>query len=156
MISLIDEPGFMIGPEAESGGAIRYGTSAVLAAATYSAPWASVLVRKNYGVASAAHYGPDAYVLAWPSAEMGALPLEGGVAVAFGREIAAAADPEAKRKELEDELAARLSPFPRSESYNFHELIDPRETRRLACTFVKLAQPALARLATRPKRAVRP
>jgi acetyl-CoA carboxylase carboxyltransferase component len=146
MISLIDEPGFMIGPEAESGGAIRYGTSAVLAAATYSAPWASVLVRKNYGVASAAHYGPEAYVLAWPSAEMGALPLEGGVAVAFGREIAAAEDPEAKRKELEDELAARLSPFPRSESYNFHELIDPRETRPMLCDWIKLVQPLLPRL----------
>ena len=146
MISLIDEPGFMIGPEAESGGAIRYGTSAVLAAATYSAPWAAVLVRKNYGVASAAHYGPDAYVLAWPSAEMGALPLEGGVAVAFGREIAAAADPEAKRKELEDELAARLSPFPRSESYNFHELIDPRETRPMLCDWIRLVQPLLPQL----------
>ena len=146
MISLIDEPGFMIGPEAESGGAIRYGTSAVLAAATYSAPWASVLVRKNYGVAAAAHYGPDGYVLAWPSAEMGALPLEGGVAVAFGREIAAAEDPEARRKELEDELAARLSPFPRSESYAFHELIDPRETRPMLCDWIKLVQPLLPQL----------
>ena len=35
-------------------------------------------------------------------------------------------------------------------------VIDPRDTRRLACTFVKLAQPALAKLAQRPKRAVRP
>ena len=146
MISLIDEPGFMIGPEAESGGAIRYGTSAVLAAATYSAPWASVLMRKNYGVAAAAHYGPDALVLAWPSAEMGALPLEGGVAVAFGREIAAADDPDARRKELEDDLAARLSPFPRSESYAFHELIDPRETRPMLCDWIKLVQPLLPQL----------
>ena len=146
MISLIDEPGFMIGPEAESGGAIRYGTAAVNAAATYSAPWASVLIRKNYGVAAAAHYGPDAYILAWPSAEMGPLPLEGGVAVAFGREIATAPDPDARRKELEDELAARLSPFPRSESYAFHELIDPRETRPMLCDWIKLVQPLLPQL----------
>jgi acetyl-CoA carboxylase carboxyltransferase component len=146
MISLVDEPGFMIGPEAEQGGAIRYGTAAVNAAATYTAPWASVLVRKNYGVAAAAHYGPDAYVLAWPSAEMGALPLEGGVAVAFGREIAAADDPEARRAELEAELAARLSPFPRAESFAFHELIDPRETRPMLCQWLGLVQPLLPQL----------
>ena len=72
------------------------------------------MIKKSYGVAAAAHYGNDAYKLLWPSAEMGALPLEGGVAVAFGREIAAAEDPEAKRKELEDMMAARLSPFPRA------------------------------------------
>ena len=50
----------------------------------------------------------DPYVLAWPSAESGALPLEGGVAVAFAKEIAAAEDPEAKRK-IEDSLKSSRS-----------------------------------------------
>ena len=40
-----------------------------------------------YGVAAAAHFAPAAYVLAWPSAESGALPVESGVAVAYGREL---------------------------------------------------------------------
>ena len=65
-----------------------------------TAPWATVMIRKSFGVAAAAHFGPDPYVLAWPSAESGALPLEGGVAVAFAKEIAAAGDPEAKEKKL--------------------------------------------------------
>ena len=52
----------------------------------------------GFGVATAAHYASNAYVLSWPSMESGALPLEGGVAVAFHREIAAAPDPEAKRR----------------------------------------------------------
>ncbi len=143
MVSLVDEPGFMIGPDSEKAGAIRAGTAAVNTAACYGAPWASVLIKKNYGVAAAAHYGPDAYVLAWPSAELGALPLEGGVAVAFRREIAAADDPEAKRKELEDAMAARLSPFPRAESFAFHELIDPRETRPALCDWIERIQPGL-------------
>ena len=43
-------------------------------------------------------------MLAWPSVESGALPIEGGVAVAFHREIAAAVDPDAKRAELEERL----------------------------------------------------
>lgn len=138
IITLIDEPGFMIGPESEAAGAIRPGTAAVLAAARCRVPWASVIIRKNFGVAGAAHYSSDAYVLAWPSAELGPLPVEGGVAVAFGREIAQAEDPNARRAELEEELARRQSPFPRAESLAFHELIDPRETRPMLCQWLEL------------------
>ena len=156
MVSFIDEPGFMIGPEAERDGAIRHGTSAVLAAATYSAPWASVIVKKSYGVAAVAHYGADAYVLGWPSAEMGALPIEGGVAVAFGREIAAAPDPDKRRAELEEEMAARVSPFPRAESFAMHELIDPRETRPRLCDWLDWVQPSLAGLTGPRTFAMRP
>jgi acetyl-CoA carboxylase carboxyltransferase component len=86
VVAFVDEPGFMIGTESERAGTIRAGTAAVLAVADCAVPWASVVVRKSFGVAAAAHYGPDAYVLGWPSAEMGALPVEGGVAVAFHRE----------------------------------------------------------------------
>ncbi len=146
VLSFVDEPGFMIGAQAEAEGAIRYGTAAVLAAAECTAPWASIMIRKSYGVAAAAHYGPDAYVLAWPSVESGALPVEGGVAVAFGREIANAADPEARRRELEDEMSARLSPFPRDESFAVHALIDPRETRPMLCDWIEWAQAVLPRL----------
>ena len=93
IVTLQDEPGFMIGPEAEAAATIRYGTAFVLAAATCVVPWATVMIRKNFGVAGAGHFAPDNYVLAWPSVESGALPIEGGVAVAYRREIEAAADP---------------------------------------------------------------
>ena len=137
VLSFVDEPGFMIGAEAEAEATIRYGTAAVLAAAECTAPWASVMVRKAYGVAQAAHFGPDAYVLAWPSVESGALPVEGGVAAAFGREIAKAADPEARRAELEAEMSARLSPFPRDESFAVHAVIDPRDTRPMLAEWLE-------------------
>ena len=75
VLNFVDEPGFMIGPGAESNGTIRFGMAAVSAAAKAQTPWASVLVRKNFGVASAAHFGPDSYRLNWPSADSGALPL---------------------------------------------------------------------------------
>ena len=129
VINFIDQPGFMIGPEAERKGTIRYGMAAVAAAAQATIPWASIQVHKGFGVATAAHYAPDAYVLAWPSVESGALPLEGGVAVAYHREIESAEDPEAKRKEIEERMRSARSPFPRAESFAVHELIDPRETR---------------------------
>ena len=68
LVNFVDEPGFMIGPEAEANGTIRYGMAAVAAASQAATPWASVQIHKNFGVASAAHYGPDTYVLNWPSA----------------------------------------------------------------------------------------
>jgi acetyl-CoA carboxylase carboxyltransferase component len=140
IVTLVDEPGFMIGPEAEKAATIRYGAEAVLAAADCKVPWATVVVRRNFGVAAVAHYGPGAYVLAWPSAEMGAVPVEGGVAVAFGREIAAHPDPEARRAELEAAMAHRYSAVPRAESLAIHDLIDPRETRPALCDWVERAE----------------
>ena len=143
IVNFIDQPGFMIGPESEAAGTIRYGMAAVAAAAQSKVPWAVIQVHKGFGVATAAHYAPGAYILAWPSVESGALPVEGGVAVAFHREIEAAADPEAKRRELEDRLKEARSPFPRAESFAVHELIDPRETRPVLCEWVEWIQPQL-------------
>ncbi len=143
VVSLVDEPGFMLGSEAEKAGTIRYGTEALFAVVQSTVPWASVIVRKSYGVAAAAHFGPEAYVLLWPSAEGGALPIEGGVAVAFRREIEAAPDPDARRRELEDALAAGRSPFPRAEAFGVHDLIDPRRTRPALCDWIDWIQPRL-------------
>jgi acetyl-CoA carboxylase carboxyltransferase component len=146
IVNFVDQPGFMIGPEAERAGTIRYGMAAVAAAVQATVPWASIQVHKGFGVATAAHYGPDAYVLAWPSVESGALPLEGGVAVAFRREIESAPDPDAKRRELEASLRARRSPYARAESFSVHDLIDPRETRPMLCRWIDWIQPQLEAL----------
>jgi acetyl-CoA carboxylase carboxyltransferase component len=154
--SLVDEPGFMIGSQAEREATIRHGTSAVLTAAMTTVPWASIMIRRSFGVAQAAHYGPNGYVLAWPSAESGPLPVEGGVAVAFQREIAAAPDPEARRRELEEELSARQSPFPRAEALGVHDLIDPRETRTELCRWVDRIQPLLPALLGPARFSIRP
>lgn len=143
VICFVDEPGFMIGPEAEADATIRFGTEALFAVVQATVPWASVIVRKTYGVASAAHFAEGAHILAWPSAEGGALPLEGGVAVAFRREIAAAEDPEAKRREIEESFGRARSPFPRAETFGVNDLIDPRRTRPELCDWLEWIQPRL-------------
>ena len=143
VLSFVDEPGFMIGSAAEKAGTIRFGAEALFAVVQSTVPWTSILVRKSYGVAAAAHFAPDGHLLAWPSAEGGALPIEGGVAVAFGREIAAAPDPEARRRELEEKFAAGRSAFPRAETFGVHDLIDPRKTRPLLCDWIDWIQPLL-------------
>lgn len=146
IVNFLDEPGFMLGPDAEALGTIRYGMSAVAAAVQSTVPWATVAIHKAFGVASAAHFAPNTYKLAWPSYELGALPVQGGVAVAFRREIEASQDPEATRAELEAKLLAERSPFPLMESFSLHELIDPRQTRRKLCQWTHWIEPGLAAL----------
>lgn len=146
IINFTDEPGFMIGPDSEKDGTIKYGTSAVAAAVMSVVPWATVIIKKTFGVAAAAHFSDEGYVLAWPSAEMGALPVEGGVAVAFRRQIEAAENPEELRTELENQLAVQQSPFPRAESFNVHDIIDPRETRPALCQWIEWIEPKLESL----------
>ena len=145
IVAFVDEPGFMIGPQAEREATIRFGAETLAAVQQASVPWASVIVRKAYGVAAAAHFGPEAFVIAWPSAESGALPVEGGVAVAFRREIEAAPDPERRRAELEEALAAGRSPFPRAEAFSVHDLVDPRATREILCRWLEWSWPLLER-----------
>ncbi|MBW2315658.1 MAG: propionyl-CoA carboxylase, partial [Deltaproteobacteria bacterium] len=143
IVSFVDEPGFMIGSEAERAGTIRYGAQTLFAVVQSTVPWISIHVRKAFGVAAAAHFGPNGRVLAWPSAERGALPLEGGVAVAFHREIAEAEDPQARRDELERELASRRRPHAAAEAFAIHDMIDPRDTRPEIARWLSLLGPQL-------------
>jgi acetyl-CoA carboxylase carboxyltransferase component len=146
IIALVDEPGFMIGLDSEKAGTIRHGTAALIAAVQSEVPWCSVMVRKAYGVAAAVHFGPKSYTLTWPSVESGALPIEGGVAVAFSREIEQAEDPDALRKELEEKLSSSQSPFFGAENFSVHDLIDPRETRQKLADWLEWSWPKLKHL----------
>lgn len=146
IVSFMDEPGFMIGSEAEKAGTIRYGMEAVFAVQQSVVPWFTVLVRKSFGVAAGVHLGPGGVVVAWPSAQSGSMPFEGGVALAYGREIAEADDPDARRRELEAEMAAAQSVFPRAEDFGVHDLIDPRDTRPVLCDWIEEIAAQLATL----------
>lgn len=149
VVTFVDEPGFMIGPEAEAEGTMRHSAAAMAAVALSPVPWAVVLVRKAMGLANYAHIPSGAHVLAWPSAESGALPVEGGVAIAFRREIAEAADPVARRLELEDRFAALQAPLRRAEAFSVHDIIHPHETRTRLAEWLDLVQP-LCRAALGP------
>ena len=114
VVNFVDQPGFVIGTEAERRGTIRRGTRALTAVYQASVPWASILVRKVYGVAGAAHGHAARLNLryAWPSGDWGSLPIEGGIEAAYRRELEAADDPVALRAEIEERLNAVRSPVP--------------------------------------------
>ena len=140
MVNLVDNPGFLIGVQAEEEGTVRLGSRALMAVYQSTIPWVSVLIRRCYGVAGGGH-GRDGLNLryAWPSADWGSLPIEGGVQAAYRRDIEAAADPQARRRELEDMLEEFRSPLRTAEAFGIEEIIDPRETRSILCNWISLA-----------------
>jgi acetyl-CoA carboxylase carboxyltransferase component len=159
VVNFVDNPGFLVGTEAERRGTIRKGVRALTAVFQASVPWCSIIVRKAYGVAGAGHSdhtrGSPRY--AWPSGEWGSLPIEGGVEAAYKRVIAASGDPDAKRRELEAELESLRNPILTAESFGVEEIIDPRETRPLLVEWARRAFEIVSALPRGPKgRGMRP
>lgn len=141
VVNFVDQPGFLIGTAAERAGTARYGARAMAAVYQATVPWVSIILRRVFGVAGAAHGNAQGLNLryAWPSGDWGSLPIEGGVQAAYRREIEAAPDPAARRKEIEERLNELRSPFRTAEAFGVEEIIDPRDTRRLLCEWVATA-----------------
>lgn len=139
VVNFVDQPGFVIGTEAEKAGTIRRGTRALFAVHHATVPWVSILVRKVYGVAGAGHGAGLNLRYAWPSGDWGSLPIAGGLEAAYRRELEAADDPAALREQIEKRLSAVTSPFRTAEHFSVEEIIDPRDTRRLLCDWARHA-----------------
>jgi acetyl-CoA carboxylase carboxyltransferase component len=159
IVFLVDVPGFMVGLQAEAAGTLRDGMRCVYALGTVTVPMVTVIVRKCYGMAGMATTNKNGLNLkiAWPSAEWGSLPIEGGAAAAFRREIEQAPDPDARLREIEDELRALASPFRTAEAFGIEDIIDPRKTRAYLCRFIDAIQPSLrTELGLKERAGVRP
>src|ERR1700751_5230207 len=159
IIFLVDVPGFMVGLQAEQNATLREGMRCLHAAMQATVPIMTVIIRKCYGMAGMATNDKNGldFKIAWPSAEWGSLPIEGGVAAAYRREIENAPDPKAREKELETQLRAQASPFRTAEAFAIEDIIDPRETRAYICRFIDAAQGRIATsLGPKPKYGVRP
>ena len=146
VVNLVDQPGFVIGTDAERRGTIRRGSRALSAIVQARTPWCSVLVRKVYGVAGAGHGDGSRLNLrfAWPSGSWGSLPIAGGLEAAYRRELEAADDPVALRAQIEARLTRVVSPFRTAERFSAEEIIDPRETRPLLCDWAARAHELVA------------
>ncbi len=143
---LVDQPGFLIGTDAENAATIRHGSRALVAVYQANVPWCAVIIRKAFGVAGAAHINASRllYRYAWPSGDWGSLPVEGGVEAAYRAELDRTTSA-AEREEMIHEITTRMnlvrSPFRTAEAFLIEEIIDPRETRPLLCEFANLAAP---------------
>lgn len=143
VVNFVDIPGFQIGLAAEKSGAMRYGVRALTAVAQSTVPWCSILVRKAFGVAAGGHQsaGRFNFRYAWPSAQWGSLPIEGGLEVAYKAEIEAAADPEAKTREIEERVRSLTSPMRSAEAFVVEDIIDPAQTRDVLREFIDVVIP---------------
>lgn len=159
LVYLVDLPGFLVGPQAEAAGTLRDGMRAVYIGMQATVPTLTLVVRKCYGMAGMAACDKAGinFKIAWPSAEIGNLPVQGGARAAFRREIEAAPDPAAREAEIEAELAALTSPFRMAEAFAVEDIIDPRETRPYLCSFLDTAYSTLpTKLGRKPRYGVRP
>ena len=146
LIYFVDVPGFMVGSAAEAAATLREGMRTVHAGLQVTVPVITVVVRKCYGMAGMGTTDKNGLDLkiAWPSAEWGSLPIEGGVAAAYRREIESAADPLTRQAEIEAELRRYASPLLTAEAFAVEDVIDPRDTRAYLCRFLDAARGKLA------------
>ena len=143
VVHLVDNPGFLIGLEAEKAATIRHGARALTAVYQANTPWCSIILRKVFGVAGAAHMNASRvhYRYAWPSGDWGSLPMEGGIEAAFKSDLEKSKNLEKLLKEIEERMEKVRSPFKTAESFLAEEIIDPRDTRKLICEFANLSAP---------------
>jgi acetyl-CoA carboxylase carboxyltransferase component len=132
IISLIDVPGVMIGPQAERDRLVKHSAKPLIAFAHATVPVITVVLRKAYGAGLLAMGGSRSGVdgaLIWPTAEMSAMQIEGAVDIVFRREVAAAEDPAAKREELIRHFYAKSTPLRAASGFGIDDVIDPAQTR---------------------------
>ena len=143
VVHLVDNPGFVIGLDAEKAATIRFGARALTAVYQTNVPWCSIILRKVFGVAGAAHMNASRthYRYAWPSGDWGSLPMEGGIEAAFKSDLEKSDDPDKLLKEIEKRMEIVRSPFRTAESFIAEEIIDPRDTRKLLCEFANISAP---------------
>jgi acetyl-CoA carboxylase carboxyltransferase component len=147
VVSLVDTPGFMVGPEAEETGLVRHASRLLVAGAALRVPLVAVILRRGYGLGAQAMTGGSLHepllTVAWPSAHLGPMGLEGAVRLALRKELEAIAD-EAEREQRVRDLTAVAEDNARALNaaalFELDDVIDPAETRSLIAA--TLAAPA--------------
>jgi len=132
-MTFVDVPGFLPGTDQEWKGIIRRGAKLLYAYSEATVPLLTIITRKAYGgaydVMGSKHLGADIN-LAWPTAQIAVMGAEGAVNILYRKELAAAEDPVAKRKELVQDYNDTLAnPFVAAERGYIDQVIHPHETR---------------------------
>jgi acetyl-CoA carboxylase carboxyltransferase component len=136
LVSLVDTPGFMVGPDAEAQAQVRHVSRMFIAAAHLRVPFFAVVLRKAYGLGAMAMTGGGFHVpvstVAWPSGEFGAMGLEGAVRLGYRKELAAAAEGDerdALYERLLDQQYAAGKAINMASTLEIDAVIDPADTR---------------------------
>ena len=137
LVSLVDTPGFMVGPAAETQAQVRHVSRMFVAAAHLRVPFFAVVLRKGYGLGAMAMTGggfhAPVFTVAWPGGEFGAMGLEGAVRLGYRKELDAL--PEGPQREAlyqrhVDEHYAKGRAINMAAALEIDAVIDPADTRR--------------------------
>ena len=145
LLYLIDVPGFLAGPTAEKSGLARRSARLIFEIGQATVPRLSVVIRKGYGLAYLAMAGGRSFdadlCVAWPTAEICAMSVEGAVDVAYRKAVQAAKDPAAHRDALIQRFRSQLGSLRAVEAYGIDDVIDPRDTRKAVITALRRCAP---------------
>jgi acetyl-CoA carboxylase carboxyltransferase component len=136
ILSLIDTPGMMVGPEAEETALVRHCSRLFVVGGSLRVPFVALILRKAYGLGAQAMAAGSMHepllTIGWPTAELGAMGLEGAVKLGFKRELDAIEDPDERAKRLEEMVAHahdHAKAINAATLFELDDVIDPAETR---------------------------
>jgi acetyl-CoA carboxylase carboxyltransferase component len=135
IVSLVDTPGFMVGPDTEATAQVRHVSRMFVAAAHLRVPLLSVVLRKGYGLGAMAMTGGGFHetlaTVAWPTGEFGGMGLEGAVRLGYRKELEALPEGPEREALFEQLLAQQYdngSAINMATTLEIDAVIDPAET----------------------------
>jgi len=138
IVSLIDCPGFMVGPAAEAEALVRRASRMLVAGAALRVPLVAVVLRRGYGLGAQAMAGGSLHepllTVAWPAAHLGPMGLEGAVRLGLRKELGAIADDAEREAAVRRATAAaqdNAHALNAAMAFEIDDVIDPAETRGL-------------------------
>lgn len=138
VVSLVDCPGYMVGPAAEAEALVRRASRLLVAGAALRVPLIAVILRRGYGLGAQAMMGGSLHepvlTVAWPSAHLGPMGLEGAVRLGLRKELDAIADPDEREERVRQATAAaqeNAKALNAATLFEIDDVIDPAETRGL-------------------------
>jgi len=150
IVSLIDTPGYMVGPEHEERALVRHCCRMLVAGAATTVPVVAVILRRAYGLGAQAMacggLHEPVLTVAWPGATLGPMGPEGAVRLAMRRELEAIED-EVQREQVVRDLTARMHDLSQAlnaaEIFEIDDIIDPADTRSTIARALAAAGPLL-------------
>ena len=148
ILSLMDCPGMMVGPDVEATALVRHCVRMFNAGANLTTPLFGVVVRKAYGLGVQAMCGASALVgfftVAWPTAEFAGMNIEGSVKLGFRKELMAIEDPQERTDEFNrrvDRAYESAKAVNAAAGGGIDDVIDPAETRSWIAESLKRLPP---------------
>jgi acetyl-CoA carboxylase carboxyltransferase component len=138
LVSLVDTPGMMVGPDAEATGLVRHACRLLVAGASLRVPLIAVILRRGYGLGAQAMVAGSLHepllTIAWPTAHLGPMGLEGAVKLGLRKELEAIADESERERRIRELTAAaerNAAALNAATLFELDDVIDPAETRAL-------------------------